>query len=942
MSRPSSGVSRPSRPGTAAGERPRSANVQAFQRGKEAAYVEAVEICRQGLTNVSGHLLTSFHEELQSLGATLQLQVNEAMEERQRRADEKLDHLLLALQDRGRSESPRRNYFAGLAHDGGKIEANKQLVKRREEQISNMLVVLEKLEQRSAVDRSQALEQQLQLLTDKFDLMDNLLRAMAARKEEPASPRERRMLDRAESMTSVRKAPSATEEAPTPLFEAEHDVDQLYHEIKASRKLVNRNFRSTIKEISRIQQALNLDYAIASETESDGSSASAGGSHGASPAASVHVRVATVAAAATPSAPSAAPSPALSRETTPPASPAKAAAASAKPAPSAPELPSSSSVPTRHDSKVPSSRSARSLLPESRENSERGTPRPAQDENYQDTRRPSRSNRSRSREPEAERGPGGVVEAPKRIWKRVREMWTQTEIALEERGAQTDPMQRVAKKTPGFAASLFGKKEKSGDMGRKMTMNDLDTMKARARKALMKPQYDVTNFYKTEGCFQAIARSSMFDQFTVAIVSINAIWIAIDADNNDALLLYQAAPVFQVVENLFCTYFFAEVLIRFGAFAQKKRAFMDKWFVFDAVLVLNMVIETWVLPLALMAFSSEDSANTIDVSMLRMLRLVKLTRLSRVTRLLRSVPELAIIVKAIGLSARSVSVFFLLWLVLIYVFAVILRQLTQGTDFGSAFFVSVPMAMDTLLMDGILADYAPLLDAVPQGQIVEWGLLLFFVLLAAITIMYMLVGVLVEVVGALAHAEKESLTVGWVASSLRKKMESFGHDTESPLSKSELQDVLLDPDITDVLQSVQVDVVALMELVNIAYEDSEKTGNPMTFEKIVSLVLNGRGQNTACVKDTSELLRILKQTIIQRTSEATDKLQEEISTVYRTIQTMREEQFEATGGALQAFRVQDDEPEPSRRREPRDEDSKRSTQVSGRRTMNRGGSRADE
>ncbi|CAJ1357771.1 unnamed protein product, partial [Effrenium voratum] len=276
MSRPSSGVSRPSRPGTAAGERPRSANVQAFQRGKEAAYVEAVEICRQGLTNVSGHLLTSFHEELQSLGATLQLQVNEAMEERQRRADEKLDHLLLALQDRGRSESPRRNYFAGLAHDGGKIEANKQLVKRREEQISNMLVVLEKLEQRSAVDRSQALEQQLQLLTDKFDLMDNLLRAMAARKEEPASPRERRMLDRAESMTSVRKAPSATEEAPTPLFEAEHDVDQLYHEIKASRKLVNRNFRSTIKEISRIQQALNLDYAIASETESDGSSASAG------------------------------------------------------------------------------------------------------------------------------------------------------------------------------------------------------------------------------------------------------------------------------------------------------------------------------------------------------------------------------------------------------------------------------------------------------------------------------------------------------------------------------------------------------------------------------------------------------------------------------------------------------------------------------------------
>lgn len=43
--------------------------------------------------------------------------------------------------------------------------------------------------------------------------------------------------------------------------------------------------------------------------------------------------------------------------------------------------------------------------------------------------------------------------------------------------------------------------------------------------------------------------------------------------------------------------------------------------------------------------------------------------------------------------------------------------------------------MDTLLMDGILADYAPLLAAVPAGHAVEWVILIFFVLLASITVM---------------------------------------------------------------------------------------------------------------------------------------------------------------------------------------------------------------
>ena len=77
--------------------------------------------------------------------------------------------------------------------------------------------------------------------------------------------------------------------------------------------------------------------------------------------------------------------------------------------------------------------------------------------------------------------------------------------------------------------------------------------------------------------------------------------------------------VFQVVEHSFCTYFFLEILIRFGAFAQKRRALVDPWFMFDAVLVLNMVVETWFVPIIILAAGSGGS-DFVNISFLRMMR----------------------------------------------------------------------------------------------------------------------------------------------------------------------------------------------------------------------------------------------------------------------------------------------------------------------------------
>merc|ERR1712232_1179668 len=120
----------------------------------------------------------------------------------------------------------------------------------------------------------------------------------------------------------------------------------------------------------------------------------------------------------------------------------------------------------------------------------------------------------------------------------------------------------------------------------------------------------------------------------------------------------------------------------------------------------------------------------------------RMLRLSRMVRLFRAVPELVVLMKGILVASRSVLVFFLLWIIIIYVFAVIFRQITDGDAIGDQYFETVPDAMNTLLLDGILPDTSQLVNDMAGANPILWPIVMFFILLSCVTIMYMLVGVL--------------------------------------------------------------------------------------------------------------------------------------------------------------------------------------------------------
>merc|ERR1712176_1213493 len=104
-----------------------------------------------------------------------------------------------------------------------------------------------------------------------------------------------------------------------------------------------------------------------------------------------------------------------------------------------------------------------------------------------------------------------------------------------------------------------------------------------------------------------------------------------------------------------------------------------------------MIIETWVLPLIA----------GFNASLLRILRLSKLTRLSR---MLRIIPELYYMMKGIVEASRSVACTILLLFVMLYVFGMILRQLSDGQWVGDTYFSSLPHAMWTLFVHIVLLD----------------------------------------------------------------------------------------------------------------------------------------------------------------------------------------------------------------------------------------------
>eukprot|EP00928_Gymnodinium_smaydae_P011739 TRINITY_DN14301_c0_g1_i1.p1 TRINITY_DN14301_c0_g1~~TRINITY_DN14301_c0_g1_i1.p1 ORF type:complete len:772 (-),score=205.30 TRINITY_DN14301_c0_g1_i1:80-2395(-) len=390
--------------------------------------------------------------------------------------------------------------------------------------------------------------------------------------------------------------------------------------------------------------------------------------------------------------------------------------------------------------------------------------------------------------------------------------------------------------------------------GRNPVFPDRQQRKQRMRETLSMPaQEGPQDGYYDTGLFQAVARHRWFEYCTLFVIGLNAIWQSIDSDLNQEEVLLNAHPVFIIAENVFCTLFFIEISVRFFALKVKSSCCRDLWFLFDAALVSMTVVETWVLPLVIPLFAGNNQGGGGGSSTLRILRLLRLSRMARMVRLVRAMPELLVMIKAIGAAIRSVAITLFLLAIIVYVYAIALSQLLVGSELGDSKFRTVPESMNTLFVDGVLPDHGSIVEEALGVHWFFWIAIVSYLLLTFITLMNMLVGILCEVVSVVSGEEKEERLLQFVHHEISAMLPDRNGD--GVISKDEFEELLDNPRAIKVLKIVGVDVDGLESFKDfIFYENSH-----LSFADFMDVVLQLRSSNLATVKDIVDLRKCMHQ-----------------------------------------------------------------------------------
>jgi len=427
------------------------------------------------------------------------------------------------------------------------------------------------------------------------------------------------------------------------------------------------------------------------------------------------------------------------------------------------------------------------------------------------------------------------------------------------------------------------------------------SIKDNVRLCLQKKEpYSVFVYYKRDSMWSRLAMHPVFENVTLGVIALNAVYIAVDTDwNKDETLtptnthsLTEAHAFFQFMEHAFCTYFTFEWIVRFMSFQTKRNGLRDGWFVFDSLLVFMMVMETWVLLIVMAAMGGGGGSPIGGTSILRLFRLL---RLSRLMRMLRSLPELMILIKGMVTSMKSCFYVFGLLTLLTYVFAIAFTQLAVGSDVGDVYFANVSHSMYSLLIYLTFLDDLSVMGDDIRAEI--WYLLpiaFIFVALAALTVMNMLIGVLCEVVSAVAESERAEMRAEILTMNLTDIMKNLDSNGNNMICYAEFVNIIQSTRAIQVLDEVGVDACKLMDFADLFFHNEKGEPLELTFEDLMEVILDLRESNKATVKDILNLWMKVKTNTNVEITKCKDGLQSITSKAEQRIATIEGSQARMT------------------------------------------------
>jgi len=167
-------------------------------------------------------------------------------------------------------------------------------------------------------------------------------------------------------------------------------------------------------------------------------------------------------------------------------------------------------------------------------------------------------------------------------------------------------------------------------------------------------------------------------------------------------------------------------------------------------------------------------------------------------------------------------------------------------------------------------------------------------LLAALTLMNMLIGVICEVVSAVAATERESMNLAYVKDRIKALLLTGDDNIDQLISKKEFMTMLGNKQAAFILGEVGVDVIGLVDFADTIFakdigeedhladdDDHEVTERSLTFAEFMNLILDLRGSNGATVKDIIELRKHMNSRLSVLEERVLDALQGDSRTARR-------------------------------------------------------------
>lgn len=333
---------------------------------------------------------------------------------------------------------------------------------------------------------------------------------------------------------------------------------------------------------------------------------------------------------------------------------------------------------------------------------------------------------------------------------------------------------------------------------------------------------------RSEYC-RRVAQSGGFVFLQMTAILLNTMVIGLDVEYNVDSASESTKQIFAIVDHLFCAFFTGEIIIRFGAMNKTpnfattcRKVWKDKWFVFDLVLVVPMVFETWGIAFFFWLAGAEASSSGVSsFTTLRLLRLMKLGRIGRVARVLKFFPEIFMMIKSIIAAMRAVLVTFGFLLFLLYIFAIIFKSRAANSDIEELF-PNIFASMWQLLLNGAFMDnVGDTMEAIWESEQGLAAVFLLFIFLSNLTVLNMLIGVICEVANNVSTKEREMAAEKALSKDLKEFLECFDTNQDGLIGVKEFELLVGNPDVKLMLERHEVDVDVIVSLKDAIFMDKD-------------------------------------------------------------------------------------------------------------------------